>query len=466
MTQVFSERLALLLGKQKEHIAREGIPTREIRIDRMARGVRLLSENREEIVAAISADYGGRSRHETLLIEIFAGIAAFGYAIENVGAWMEPRAYPALVPDAEARVERVPLGVVGIVGPWNFPFTLTLMPLAGVLAAGNRAIIKPSELTPASSDLLTRLVPRYFSEDEVAVVTGGPEDGEIFASEKFDHLIFTGSPGVATHVMRAAAQNLTPLTLELGGKSAVVVTDQFDLAEAAARTMAVKLRNAGQICLAPDYAYIPRGKSAAFADACIAAARRMYPDGLSSTDYTSIINDRHFGRINAIVQDASVKGAQIIDVFQTGQTNGRKFPPVVILSPTDDMAALRDEIFGPVLPVVEYDDLAQVSERMSALPPGLALYYFGEDDDRGRRFIASTKAGGVTINDVMTHALAESLPFGGVGASGMGAYHGEQGFTTFSQSKTIYRQSKDQAVVELFRPPYGAAFEAFLSGSL
>lgn len=276
----------------------------------------------------------------------------------------------------------------------------------------------------------------------------------------FDHLIFTGSTSVAKHVMRAAADNLTPVTLELGGKSPVIITDQFDLATAAARIMRIKIMNGGQICLAPDYLYVPSAKKRAFVDAAVAASRKMLPKGVRSENYTSIITDRHYQRLQALVDDARSKGAEVINAFAGGDVgNDGRFMPTLLLDATSDMKVMQEEIFGPVLPIIGYESLDEVLARIRSLPHPLALYYFGEDDETARKVLNGTASGGVTINDVMTHAFSEDLPFGGVGASGMGAYHGVTGFRTFSHARGVYRQSAGPEGSALFRQ----AFDRFAS---
>ena len=461
----FAPDLHALIKLQRTAYEADGFPSAAVRIDRLRRMLEQVLKNKEQIIEAISQDFGHRSRGDTEL-EVLSAVVAFRTAIENVGTWMKPERYPALTPDADAHVEYIPLGVVGIIGPWNYPLTLVLGPLAGILAAGNRAIAKPSEITPKFSNLLARLVSEAFTPDEVAVVLGDSAAGAAFSAAPFDHLIFTGSTSVARHVMRAAADNLTPVTLELGGKSPVIVTDQFDLAEAAARIMTVKTRNAGQICLAPDYVFVPAGLQRAFVEACVSATRTMFPEGVASSDYTTIITDRHFQRLTALVEDARAKGAEVIEVLPPSKSvNDRRFPPTLILGATDDMTAMQEEIFGPVLPVVSYGSLDAVLKRIRSGPRPLALYYFGQDDETARKVLDGTASGGGVINDVMTHAFADDLPFGGIGASGMGAYHGVAGFRTFSHARAVYRQSKRQEVATLFRAPFGENLKQFVEHS-
>jgi coniferyl-aldehyde dehydrogenase len=459
----FSAQLSSLINLQRAAFIADGFPSAKIRIDRLHRAKRLLVENRDKIADALSADFGNRSKEQTIIGDIFSSAASLAHAAANVEAWMRAEKHEALAPDAEARIEYKPLGVVGVIGPWNFPYNLVFAPLAGIFAAGNRAILKPSEFTPAASELMGKLISDYFSHDEVAVVLGGAIEGAEFAAAAFDHLLFTGSTGVARHVMRAAAENLTPVTLELGGKSPVIVTDQFDLDEAAARIMAVKTFNAGQICLAPDYAYVPASSASSFTDACVSAVRTLFPDGMASQAYTTIITERHYERLMGLVEDARAKGAQVIQAFPEDENrSARRFPPTLIVNPPEDAKVMQEEIFGPILPILTYSDLGEVVQDIRARPHPLALYYFGKDDAHARRVLDGTTSGGVTINDVMAHVYAEGLPFGGVGPSGMGSYHGKAGFLTFSHARSVYRQSAAQEAVMLIRPPYTDVTRQFL----
>lgn len=463
----FSAQLDRVITSQRRAYDRDGFPSAAVRVDRLNRAADLLTTNREEIADALSDDYGYRSREETIIVDIFAAVGALRNAAANVETWMQPTFHEALAADAEARVEYIPLGVVGIIGPWNFPYYLTFAPLAGVLAAGNRAIIKPSEFTPNASALMAELVAATFEENEFTVTLGGPSEGADFAAARFDHLIFTGSTSVAKHVMRAAAGNLTPVTLELGGKSPVIITDQFDMSEAAARVMTVKTYNAGQICLAPDYVFVPRGREQMFADACISAMSTMYPAGIMSDDYSSVLTDRHFDRLTNLVTDARDKGAQVIETLpQAGTNNERRFSPTLLVGANETMIAMQEEIFGPVLPLISYDHIDDVLAKIRSGPRPLALYYFGADDDKARKVLDGTASGGVTINDVMTHAFPETLPFGGIGASGTGSYHGKTGFLSFSHARAIYRQSPQQEAALLMRAPYGPEINAFLDQAL
>jgi len=357
-------------------------------------------------------------------------------------------------------VEYQPLGVVGIISPWNFPVNLTFTPLAGVLAAGNRCMIKPSEYTPATSVVLAEIFPIAFDELEIAVVTGGSRTGADFASLPFDHLLFTGATSVARHVMRAAAENLVPVTLELGGKSPVVVGRSADMQKTTDAIMTGKMLNAGQICLAPDYVFVPRERMEEFVSSTERSVSRMYPALLDNPDYTSVINQRHFERLNGYLEEAKRAGAQVVEINPAGedfrQQPHHKMPPTLVLDPDDSLEVMQDEIFGPILPVKGYGQVQETIDYINAKPRPLGLYYFGVDDAEERRVVSHTTSGGVTVNDVIMHVAQEDLPFGGVGPSGMGAYHGVDGFRTFSHAKAVFTQSKVN-VAELagLRPPYG-----------
>jgi coniferyl-aldehyde dehydrogenase len=361
--------------------------------------------------------------------------------------------------------------VVGVISPWNFPVNLTFAPLAGILAAGNRAMIKPSEYTPATAAFMASMFGGAFSEEEIAVITGGAEVGQAFAGLAFDHMIFTGATGVARHVMRAAAENLTPLTLELGGKSPVIIGKSADLPTAAARIMHGKTLNAGQICLAPDYVLTPKESLDAFVGEAGGAVRRMFPTLKDNPDYTAIIAQRHYDRIMGYIDDAKAKGARVIelrpDTEDLTQQEHRKIAPTLIIDPTDDMTVMQEEIFGPVLPVKTYNGVDEAIAYVNAHDRPLGLYYFGDDAAEREKVLAATTSGGVTVNDVIFHIAQEELPFGGVGPSGMGSYHGHDGFREFSHRKAIYTQLKnDIGPLAQMRPPYGPAFRKYLDGAI
>jgi len=415
---------------------------------------------REEFVRAISDDFGGRARQETLLLEVFPLVDTIRHAMRHLPQWMRPRAAAAgwqFMP-GRARVVYQPLGVVGIIGAWNYPLLLSLSPMVSALAAGNHVMLKPSELAPRTANLLARLVSDLFPADYVTVETGGPETGAAFAALPFDHLLFTGSTRVGKLIMRSASEHLTPVTLELGGKSPALVHPDFPAQTAAARIMAGKLYNAGQTCIAPDYALVEAGAREEFVRLASAAAATMYPKLVSNPDFTRIVNREHYRRLRDLVGDAIQKGAEVLEVNparESGNEQNRVFPPTFLWNVNDRMAVMREEIFGPVLPVVSYRSLDEAIAYVNARPRPLALYYFDRNSKRVDALLARTTSGGVTVNDTILHIAQNDLPFGGVGPSGMGSYHGFDGFLTFSKKKGVFLQSRF-TTLGLLRPPYGA----------
>jgi coniferyl-aldehyde dehydrogenase len=447
---------------QREAFARSPFPDAATRDRRLGALERLLRENVAAIATAIAHDFGHRSHHETRLLEVFPSLEAVKHARRHLRRWMKPQRRAASLWFRPGRAEVVcqPLGVAGIAVPWNYPIYLAAGPLVGALAAGNRALVKMSEFAPATGALFGALVRRHFAPDEVLVVNGDAEVGRAFAALPFDHLLFTGSTAVGRAVMRAAADNLTPVTLELGGKSPAIVGPDYPIAGAAERILIGKCMNAGQTCIAPDYALVPAGRVGEFVDAARRTVAECYADPLRSPDYTTIVNDRHFARLAGYLDEARARGAEIVALAPSASPDAttRRFPPTMVLGAPDDCRLMREEIFGPILPVVPYerldDALAYVNER----PRPLALYYFDRDARRIDRVLTGTVAGGVTINDTILHIAQERLPFGGVGPSGMGQYHGREGFEAFSKRKAVFRQSRLNAM-GLFKPPYGKRFE-------
>lgn len=456
-----------LFAAQRAAFARERSPSLEVRRDRLARLGALVSAHEHRFVEAVSHDFGGRSGHETRLAELFVVSGEIRHMRHMLPAWMRAERVPTplhLMP-GRARIERQPKGVAGIVSPWNYPVQLALAPMVGALAAGNRVMLKPSELTPATSALLGELIAAAFAEDEVAVVQGDADVGRAFVRLAFDHLFFTGSTAVGRAVALAAAENLTPVTLELGGKSPALVAPDADLAAAAPRIASGKLLNAGQTCIAPDYALVPRGRADAFADAIVAAACNLYPTILGNDDYTAIVSDRHLSRLRALVDDARAKGARIVTIDPANESpraGSRRMLPVLVVGADDSMQVMREEIFGPILPIETYDSLDEAAARISSRPHPLAFYWFGGTGARMGRVLADTIAGGVTVNDTLWHFAHPDLPFGGVGASGIGAYHGEASFLTFTHRKPVFVQPRLSAASLLY-PPYGPRFEKVLA---
>jgi coniferyl-aldehyde dehydrogenase len=456
----------LLLDAQRSAFLAEGFVSDRVRRDRLTRAIDLLVSHETQICAALAADFGQRPASLTRFMDIFPAVHALKFARKNLERWMRPLprtlGFPNVAPGSSAEIVYQPLGVVGVISPWNFPVTLTFGPLAGILAAGNRCMIKPSELTPKTSDLLRKLIGMFFDSLEVTVVTGGPEVAESFARLPFDHLLFTGSTQVGRRVMAAAAEHLVPVTLELGGKCPVIIGRSANLTRAVDRVLLGKLANAGQICLAPDYVCVPRESVDTFVDEARKWTRRAYPEIFANPDYTSLISAHHLRRTEELLADARAHGAQIIELSESNpprspQSDTKVMAPALILHATDQMRVMREEIFAPLLPVLPYDELDTVIADVQRGERPLALYYFGTDKSEERRILERTMSGGVTVNDIAMHFLAEELPFGGVGASGLGAYHGVHGFRRFSHARAVFRQSRlDIAGLIGLRPPYGA----------
>ena len=452
--------LRRLLELQRRAFAADPMPDHGARSDRLGRLLAVVEQHAEAFAAAISGDYGHRSRHETLVAEIFVVAAGIKHARRHLGRWMRMRRAPTALHYRPGynRLLPQPVGVVGVVSPWNYPLQLALGPAVGALAAGNRVMLKPSELTPRTAALLERAVRERFAEEEFAVVTGGADAGRAFVELPFDHLLFTGSTAVGRLVAQAAAKNLTPVTLELGGKSPAILDASCDLARAAPRLAFGKLLNAGQTCIAPDYALVPHAQLEPFGDAMRAAAAQMYPRFVDNDDYSSIVSDRHYARLERLLEDARAKGARIVELGEKPDAARRRMPPVLVFGVNDGMDLMKEEIFGPLLPVVAYGSVDEAIGYVNRRDRPLALYWFGEDGANRDRVLARTLSGGVTVNDCLWHIAQEDQPFGGVGASGMGAYHGEAGFRTFSKEKPVFFQSRLNGMF-LIRPPYGRAFE-------
>jgi coniferyl-aldehyde dehydrogenase len=458
--------LVATLARLKAAQRKAGSPSAAQRIASLDRLERAVLSRQDAIADAINKDFGSRSKHETVAAEIFVIVSELRHAKAHLRDWMRPQAREAGLAFMPAAAEVVfqPLGVVGIIAPWNYPVQLALAPLAGALAAGNRAMIKPSELVPRTGEVLRALLADAFPEDQVAVVTGGPDVGEEFSRLPFDHLVFTGSTRVGKVVMRAAAENLVPVTLELGGKSPVIVGSDISARSAADKIMTGKCFNAGQTCVAPDYAMVPRGMLADFVAACEASVTKMYPTLASNADYTSIVSDRHYARLRGYLDEAKSRGAKIVEINPAKEAlepAQRKLAPTLVLDPPEDLALMQEEIFGPILPVKTHGDLGEAIDYVNDHPRPLALYFLGHDDDETERVVSQTIAGGMCINETVLHVGVADLPFGGVGPSGMGHYHGQEGFETFSKKKGILRQSRLAGSV-LLRPPYGKPLELLL----
>ena len=439
-----------------------------LRKDRIQRAMKLLTDHADDLCKVMAADFGNRSPHQSMITDI-AGTVNFGkYCLKHMDKWSRPEKrhvqFPLGLLGAKAEVRYEPKGVVGILSPWNFPVNLSFGPLMQIFAAGNRAMIKPSEFTEKTSLLTKELVEEYFTPDECAVFTGGPEVAAAFSELPFDHLIFTGSTATGRKVMESAAKNLVPVTLELGGKSPVFLGESADFAKAGERVALGKMLNAGQICLAPDYLYVPESKQDEAIHGVWQGTANMYPTLLDNEDYASVVTDRHFDRLQELVADAREKGAEVIEVNPGNEdfsnTNARKMPLTILKNVNDDMRAMQEEIFGPVLPVKTYRHIDEAIDYVNDHDRPLGLYFFGQDSDEREKVLSRTISGGVTVNDVIFHVSMEDLPFGGVGPSGMGSYHGVEGFREFSHARSIYTQPKiDVAKLGGLKPPYGPATE-------
>jgi coniferyl-aldehyde dehydrogenase len=437
-------------------------PSLELRRDRLTRLIDLLCTHQDALCAAMAEDFGVRSALSSKLFDILPPVNALKYARAHVAAWMRPQrrrsSFPYNFVGARSRVRCVPLGVVGNISPWNFPLTLALSPLGGMLAAGNRVMIKPSELTPRTSDALRGLIDGYFGADEIFVVTGGADVAAAFSALPFDHLLFTGSTAVGRRVAQAAAANLVPVTLELGGKCPVLVSDSADLAKAASKVIFAKMTNAGQICLAPDYVLVSRSRRDEFVRELQHSAATLYPSGLASADYANVISEHHVRRQRAHLADAALRGNRIIPLFDPARGAGsdaRRLEPSLVLIDTAGGTIMDEEIFGPILPVVAVDNLSDALRLVASRPRPLAVYYFGRDRGEIERVSTEIVCGGLVVNDLMMHFLQDDLPFGGVGESGMGSYHAEEGFRRFSHATAVFEQSRWADLGWLLRPPYG-----------
>ena len=421
---------------------------------------RLVKENQAAIAAAINADYGSRSAFETKFGEVFFVIDSAHDAVKRLKGWMRPRRRHvdlATFAGARNRLIPQPLGVVGVIVPWNYPLMLSFGPLVSAFAAGNRAMVKMSENSRRLAELLIEISPKYFPEDKLAFFDDGGGRGPAFSSLPFDHLIFTGSGATGRAVMANAARNLTPVTLELGGKSPAIVAPDFPVQTAAERILWAKTFNAGQTCLAVDYVFLPRGKETEFAEACKRLFAKRYPD-INGPDFTSIIDQRSYDRLTGTLEDARAKGATLVNLAegQTPDPTKRKFAPHIVLNPTPEMEVMRREIFGPILPVRVYDNREEVADAINAGDRPLGLYPFTHDAATRDFYISRVLSGGVSVNEAILHVGQHDLPFGGVGASGMGHYHGLEGFVTFSKLRPVFQQGPVSSVQAIMQPPYSA----------
>ena len=467
------ENMNDVLNLQKKKFIKDGPPSINLRVDRLNRLTSMLVENRYAFTEALSSDFGSRSQNASLMTDVYTVLPEITNAIKNIKRWTKDEKRSSNMPfslfGAKSYIRYEPLGTIGMISPWNFPVNLAFGPLASIFAAGNQVMHKPSELTPETAALMKELCDKAYDQDEFATFLGGPETGEAFSKLNFDHLLYTGSGNVGKHVMNAAAQNLVPVTLELGGKSPVVVGNSADIKASAKRVMFGKTMNAGQICLAPDYVMVHKDKKDEFISEAEKAVADYYPNIKNNDDYTSIINERHFDRLNGLIDDARERGATINQVNPSNEDFSQqeffKIPPTIITDTSDDMRVMKEEIFGPILPVLEYTDVEEALDTINSKDRPLGLYYFGTDKNEQSNVLDNTSSGGVTINNVVGHIQQQDLPFGGVGPSGMGRYHSQDGFKNFSNARAVFKDVPffmDNLAFGMIRPPYKEGFENFI----
>lgn len=457
-TQQQISQLETLLERQRQAYRANPMPDAGQRIQWLKSLANLLVTEQKAIIDAINADFSNRSADETLLAEVLPSLHGVHYATKRVKKWMKPsrRSVGMQFMPASAKVIYQPLGVVGVIVPWNYPLFLAIGPLTGALAAGNRVMIKMSESTPESARVLKDLLAKVFPEDLVAVVQGEVDVGVAFSKLPFDHLLFTGATSVGKHVMRAAAENLTPVTLELGGKSPAIVSASVPMKDAAERIAFGKSLNAGQTCVAPDYVLVPQNRVDEFVESYRQVVQGFFPKLENNPDYTAIINERQLSRLNGYLADAQARGATVIPLFP--QAQGRRLPQALVLNVTDEMKIMQEEIFGPLLPVIPYQNLDQALSYVNERDRPLALYFFGYDKREQDHVLAQTHSGGVCLNDTLLHVAQDDMPFGGVGPSGMGHYHGHEGFLTFSKAKGVFSKPRFNAARVIY-PPYGKSLQ-------
>ena len=457
------------LEKQKIQSRRQIYPSLSMRIDRLDRMLDMMLEYQTQIPEALSEDFGHRPEMLTKFAELAATFDSIHFIKKNLKSWMKPERRKATPPfnlfGAKAYIQYQPVGVVGIISPWNYPFNLTFGPLAVVLAAGNRAMIKPSEYTPRSSSLMKSMINKYFDADEVEVFPGDASVGQEFSSLHFDHLLFTGSTSVAKKVMEAASKNLVPVTLELGGKSPAIIGESADLKKASDRIWNGKLMNAGQTCIAPDYVYVKEEVLGDWMEATNNSISLMYPSIFDNDDYTSVVNEGHYARLDGYIEDAKNKGADVIEINPSNESekSHNKMMPTIILNATDDMLVMQEEIFGPIMPVKTYNQIDEVVDYINLHERPLGLYYFGNKKSEEEFVMSNTVSGGAALNDVIFQFIQDYLPFGGIGPSGMGNYHGIEGFRTFSHARGVYKQTSFETVLKLMRPPFGKLVDQIVS---
>jgi coniferyl-aldehyde dehydrogenase len=461
--------LRRLLNLQRTAFLADPSPSTRARRLRMDRLLSAVLSNAEMLCESIAADFGQRSTAATLGTDFLGPLPDILYTRRRIAAWSRPRRVPPglhTVMGARVKVLPRPLGVVGVMAPWNFPLTLALQPAFAALAAGNRVMVKVSEVTPRTASLLQAVVSQALPEDELAIVVGDAEVAAEFSALPFDHLFFTGSPETGKRVQRAASDNLVPVTLELGGKNPAVVGRTIDLDVAARRITSGRMTNGGQLCLCPDYVFVPREKLAGFVDAAESALRRTWRTIATNPQYPWIVNDRNYNRLQALLQDATSKGAVVRSVAPTGEQSSsaehRWMPPTLVWNLTDNMRLTHEEVFGPILSIMPYDNVAQVLDHIAGKPSPLAAYWYGSADNDFETFAARVRCGGLTRNDFAVHAIPNGVPFGGVGASGSGYYHGKAGFDTFSHLRSTASAPLGLSIMAFASPPFSARAESMM----
>ena len=439
-------------------------PDIKSRQEDLARLKTLLVRYQDQLIEALSEDYGQRAKYDSLIADITPSLHLIDYNRKHLKKWMKPsrRGAGLMLQPAKVRVHYQPLGVIGIIVPWNFPIMLSIGPLATALAAGNTAMMKMSEFTPATNRVLKKMLSEGFSEDQISIIEGEVDIAAQFSALPFDHIMFTGSTAVGKHVMKAASANLTPVTLEVGGKSPTVITPDMDIMGAVQRILFSKSLNAGQICVAPDYILLPKAKVNEFVEAYKSYFKKLYPAGLESKDLTSVINLRQYTRLKSVIEDAEQKGATIHTVSEQAQDDvNHRMTPHLLTEVNDDMLALQEELFGPILPIVPYESLDEAIDYINDRPRPLALYIMSHDNEVQEKLLSKTHSGGVCINDSLVHVAVDDAPFGGIGPSGMGHYHGIEGFKTFSHAKTVLSRGKIN-YTKLLHPPYNSLFKKLI----
>ncbi|MCX2974360.1 coniferyl aldehyde dehydrogenase [Halieaceae bacterium IMCC8485] len=476
-TQQHSAEIELnrILEAQRSAFKAEGPVALETRVDRIDRCIAMLVDNQEAICAAVDKDFGSRSKHVTLMTDIMTSVGSLKFVKKNLKKWIKPEKRTPFIPmnflGGKAYVKHQPKGVVGVMTPWNVPVNMIFSPLADILGAGNRAMIKPSEFTPHTAELMKHLFAQYFEETEICVVTGGPETGAAFSSLRFDHIIFTGATTIGRLVMKAAAENMVPVTLELGGKSPVIISEQVDINKAAESIITGKAMNGGQLCISPDYCFVPQGKLEAFVKQCRSVIAQQYPTVQGNADFTACINTRHFDRVKSYIDEARDKGARIVPLCPQGEEfsspEEHKIALHLVIDPDDSLACMQDEIFGAVMNIKTYSEIEDAIDFVNERERPLALYYFGNDKLEQAKVLDNTISGGVTVNNVTMHVACDDLPFGGIGHSGIGSYRGRDGFRTFSHARSVYQEGwVNLSKLAGTLPPFGQKVEKMLESQI